>query len=72
MTSDRADPHHYAIAVRKVRGGYKVILSVEYQSRGEADIGSLRLMANYEDTAAITLDRELVRGEVLSAALLKR
>jgi hypothetical protein len=64
--------HHYAIAFRKVRGGYKVILSVQYRSRGEADIGSLRLMVHYEDTAAITLDRELVWGEVLSAVLLKR
>lgn len=72
MTSDGADRHHYAIAVRKVRGGYKIVLSVPYRSRGEADIGSLRLMANYEETAAITLDRELVNGEVLSAALLKR
>jgi len=65
--TDRPRRYHYAIAVERVRGGYKAVIAIEYRSRGEADKGSLRLMAHHEDTAAITLDH----GEVLDAAALK-
>ena len=72
MTNDRPRHYHYAIAVKRFRGGYKVVARTEHRSRAEADKGSLRLMAHHQDTAAITLERELVNGEVLDAAVLKR
>jgi hypothetical protein len=72
MTERAAPRHHYAIAVEKVRGGYKVLTAVEHRSRGEADKGSLRLLLRFKDVDAVTLDRELADGEVLPASALRR
>jgi hypothetical protein len=54
--TDRPVGRHYAFAVTKVKGGYRV----KFPSRGEADHFSLRLLARHGDAASITLDRELV------------
>ena len=68
MTNDnRRRRFHYAVALEKAKGGWKVVASVPYRSRVEAEQGSLRLMASHQDTAAITLYRELAVGEVLDA-----
>ena len=74
MTDEPPRPrrYHYAFAVTKVKGGYKVSCVVPFPSRGEADKFSLKLLATYEDTDSITLDRELVNVEVLDAAALRR
>jgi hypothetical protein len=70
--SDRPRQHYCAVALEKVKRGWRVVVAVEKPSRGEAAIASLRLMAEYADTASITIDREIVGGEVLDAATLKR
>jgi hypothetical protein len=62
----------YAFTLEKVKGGFKVSRVREFPSRGEADIESLKLLAIWGDASSITLERELVNGEVLSAAMLKR
>jgi hypothetical protein len=72
VTNEQPRRYHYAIAVQRVRRGYKVVARTEHRSRAEADKGSLRLLAHHHDTAAITLERELVNGEVLDVAALKR
>ena len=55
-----------------MKGGYKVSRVLDFPSRGEADRYSLRLPAEHGDAYSITLERELVNGEVLDAAALKR
>ncbi len=72
MTLDRPRRYHYAFALTKVKGGYKVSRVLDYASRGQADIASLRLLVEHGDAGSITLDRELANGEVLSAAALMR
>ena len=73
MTNDdRPRRYHYAFALRKVKGGYKVSHVLDYASRGQADIASLRLLVEHGDAGSITLERELIKGEILSAAALKR
>jgi len=72
VTNDRPRRYHYAIALKRVKGGYKVSHLLDYASRGQADIASLRLLVEHGDAGSITLDRELVNGEVLAAAMLKR
>ena len=70
--AERAPRFHYAVAVAKVRGGWRVERAVQHLSRGEADKHSLTLFARYGDAEAITLDRPIAEGDVLDAALLKR
>jgi len=72
VPADTPRRYHYAFALTKVKGGYKVSRLLDYASRGQADIASLRLLVEYGDAGSITLDRELVNGEVLPAAALKR
>jgi hypothetical protein len=64
--------YHYAFALKRTRGGYQVSHVLDYASRGQADIASLKLLAEHGDAASIKLDRELANGEVLDAAALKR
>jgi hypothetical protein len=70
--TDRPVRRHYAFAVTKVKGGYRVDQVIEFPSRGEADHFSLRLLARHGDAASITLDRELVVGDVLDPAQIGR
>jgi hypothetical protein len=72
VTNDRPRRYHYAFALKRVKGGYKVSHVLDYASRGHADIASLKLLAEHGDAGSITLELELVNGEVLDAALLKR
>ena len=72
MTPDRPRRYHYAFALQKVRAGYKVSHVLDHASRGQADIASLRLLVEHGDAGSITLERQLVNGEVLDAAALKR
>jgi hypothetical protein len=72
VTNDRPRRHRYAFALERVKGGYKVSHVLDYASRGQADIASLRLLLEHGDSSSITLERELVNGEVLDAAVLKR
>jgi hypothetical protein len=69
---DRPRRCHYAFAVKRVKGGYKVSHVLDFPSRGQADKWSLSLLAKHGDAGSITLERELVDGEVLDAATLKR
>jgi hypothetical protein len=58
--SNRRPPlrrYHYAFALKRVKGGYGV---------------GLGLLTEHGDARLITLERELVNGEVLDAAALKR
>jgi hypothetical protein len=55
-----------------VKGGYKVSHVLDFPSRGQADKWSLGLLVAHGDAGSITLERELVNGEVLDAAALKR
>ncbi len=69
MTNDdRRRRYHYAFAPRKVKGGYKVSHVLDYASRGQADIASLRLLVEHGDAGSITLERELINGEKQGAA----
>jgi len=62
---------HYAFTVKKVKGGFEVANVLEYPSRGEANLASLRLVGRYGSGEAITLDRELHNGDVLQPTLLE-
>jgi len=53
-------------------GRLQVSHVLDFPSRGQADKWSLGLLAEHGDADSITLERELVEGEVLDAALLKR
>ncbi len=61
--------HHYTIVSKKTRGGRLIERATEYPSRGEADMASLRLIRQHglDAVAAVTVDRELVVGDVLPA-----
>ena len=59
MTNDRSRRYHYAVSLTKVRGGWRADMAIERRSRGEADISSRRLLAEYGHAEAITLDREI-------------
>jgi len=72
VTNDRPRRYPYAVALTKVKGGWKVDIAIEKPSRAEADKTSLWLLGQYGDAGSITLERELVSGEVLDAAALKR
>ena len=73
MTNDaRPRRYHYAFALKRVKGGYRVSHVLDFPSRGQADKWSLGLLAEHGDAGSITLERELVNGEVLDAAALKR
>ncbi len=58
--------------LKRVKGGYRVSQVLDYASRGQADIASLTLLVEHGDAGSITLERELVSGEVLDAAALTR
>jgi len=64
--------YHYAFALKRVKGDYKVSHVLDFASRGQADKYSLTLLAEHGDAGSITLERELVNGEVLDAAALRR
>jgi hypothetical protein len=53
-------------------GDDKVSHVLDYTSRGQADEASMTLPTEHAYAGSITLDRELVNGEVLDAAALKR
>lgn len=55
-----------------MKGGYLVSYVREFPSRGEADRWSLTLLGQHGDAAELTLEREVVAGEVIDAALVKR
>ena len=63
--------YHYAFVPKRVKRGYKVSHVLNYAPPGQADIASLRLLVEHGDAGSIRLD-ELVNGEVLGAAALKR
>ncbi|HEY2228217.1 MAG TPA: hypothetical protein VGI22_10885 [Xanthobacteraceae bacterium] len=46
--------YQYGVALKRAKGGWKVMPRFPTHRGGEADKGSLRLMAEQEDTAAIT------------------
>jgi len=48
---ERPRRYHFAFAMKKAKGGYKVDNVREYKSRGEADIASLTMIARYGDVA---------------------
>lgn len=64
--------HHYAVALKKVKGGWRVESAIAFPYRGRADKYSLTMLAEYGDSASLTVAREIVVGEVLDAATLKR
>jgi hypothetical protein len=72
VTSDSPRRYHYAFALKRVKGGYKVSHVLDFPSRGQADKWSLGLLSKHGDAGSITLERKLVDGEVLDAATLKR
>ena len=72
VTNDRPRRYHSAFALEREKGGYKVSHVLDFASRGQADKWSLGLLAEHGDAGSITLERELVNGEVLDAAALKR
>jgi hypothetical protein len=61
--------HHYTIVSKKTRGGRLIEHATEYPSRGEAEIGSLRLIRQHglNAVAAVTVERELSAGDMLPA-----
>jgi hypothetical protein len=55
-----------------IRRGVEVGHVMEFSTRGQAGKYSLSLLARRDDAGAITLERELVDGEVLQAVSLGR
>jgi hypothetical protein len=66
--ADRPPRRHFAVALTRVKGGWRVEHVSEHPSRGEAEKQSLTLLGRYGDAEAITLERDLAEGEVLKAA----
>ena len=66
MTPERPRRYHYAFALTKVKDGYEVSHVLDFPSRGQADKWSLGLLAKHGDAGSITLERELVNGEVVT------
>jgi hypothetical protein len=64
--------YHYAVALKKVKGGWRVESALDFPSRGQADKYSLTLLARFGDASSLTLEREIRVGEVLDAATLRR
>jgi hypothetical protein len=61
--------HHYALVTKKTRAGRLVERVLPFQTRGEADKASLRLVAYHPIDAvdAVTVERRLAVGDVLPA-----
>jgi hypothetical protein len=70
--ADTRPRRHFAFAVTPARGGFKVSSVLEYPTRGEAEKAMLTLVGRHGDADVVTLDRELVNGEVLAATILRR
>lgn len=57
--------HHYAFVPEKTRKGIRVSHVMEYRSRGEADIASLRLAGRHGDGSAASIEGPLVDGDLI-------
>jgi hypothetical protein len=64
-----AERHHFAIVARRTKQGRRIEYALEYPSRGEANIASLRLIRQHglDAVDAVTVERKLTVGDVLPA-----
>jgi hypothetical protein len=62
-----SERHHFAIVAKRTKQGRRIEYALEYPSRGEADIASLRLIRQHGPDAvdAVTVERRLAVRDVL-------